>query len=118
MIGGVDGKQFLFQMQRLYDRQLIVKSTLESEDSEVSTVSRRREAKATRKATRKTLRLQNAWTEEETEKLLEALSEHGRDWAKVALEVGTKSKYSVRTQTKALLLKLDESEDFPGAEIL
>ena len=61
MIGGVNSARFLTQMQKAYDKQLVFRTKLKSEDSDQSDggIKRRRKSKADRK----TLRIRTNWSE-------------------------------------------------------
>ena len=82
MIGGSNCERFLTQMQKAYDKQLVFRTKLKSEDSDQSDggIKRRRKSKADRK----TLRIKTNWSEIEIKELITALEEHGTDWRTVA----------------------------------
>ena len=116
LIGEGKSEAFLSQMQRVYDKQLLFRSELKSEGTEVTDGSVRRRRKA--KAERKTLKIKNVWSEDEIEKLLIALKEHGSRWTKVAASLGSRSHLSVRLQVKQMIKKAEDDPSLPDASIL
>ena len=93
-------------MQKAYDKKLLEESNSTEADlgldydldlepkKRVRSLRKRRTEKADRKA--RTLRIKKPWTDDETEKLIEALKEHGRNWQQVSTHVATRGKSSVR----------------------
>ena len=94
MIGGSNTDRFLTQMQKAYDKQLVYRSKLKSEESEQSEKGIRHRRKL--KAERKTIRLVSNWSESQIVELLTALKEHGTDWKTVAEKLENRSWRSVR----------------------
>ena len=116
MIGGTNCERFLIQMQRAYDKQLVHRTKLKSEESEQSEggIKRRRKSKADRK----TLRLRTNWSESQIKDLLTALEEYGTDWRSVAARLKNRSLRSVRRQVKSMIKAAEEDPKLQGAGVL
>ena len=93
-------------MQQVYDKEIlgVLNSTNVDRDAETIAVPRNMKKKREMKAERKSKLLSSCklWTNDETEKLIEALKEHGQNWPLVTAHVGTKRKKSVQKQVRFL----------------
>ena len=103
-------------MQKAYDKQLVYRSKLKSEQSEQSEKGIRHRRKL--KAERKTIRLVTNWSESQIVELLKALEDHGTDWRAVAKQFENRSWRSVRMQVRSMIKKAKEDSSLPGADTL
>ena len=123
-VGSQFSQKILNLMQKAYDKELAEESNSTESDLDFDLDlkpkkrlrSRKREYKAETKARK--VRVRMPWTDDETEKLIEALKKHGRNWHKVAAHVATKRKFAVRKQAKLLRKEAEENPELPGSEVL
>ena len=61
---------------------------------------------------------ESKWTNEELEKFVDAIREHGKDFKKVSARIGTKDFKQTRVQVEIMKVKFETNPELPDADIL